>query len=67
MLGPVLAGTSRLIIVLIGGYWFEQARAPVWALFALLAFAMAVYGLATAFAVYVSRWGPAVSAQAPRR
>ena len=67
VLGPVLAGTSRLIIVLIGGYWFEQARAPVWALFALLAFAMAVYGLATAFAVYVSRWGPAVSAQAPRR
>lgn len=58
ILGPVLAGTARLLVVLIGGIWLVSVNAPAWQLFALVGVAMAVYGAATAFSVWIVDWGP---------
>ncbi len=57
VLGPVLAGTSRLLVVAAGGWWLASISAPQWMMFALIGVAMTVYGLATAFAVYLTTWG----------
>src|ERR1700712_158430 len=55
--GPVLAGTARLLLGGLGGRWLASSGAPAWALFALVAAAMVVYGLGTALAIRVTRWG----------
>jgi Na+-driven multidrug efflux pump len=55
--GPVLAGTARLLLVGIGGWWLASSGAPAWTLFALVAAAMVTYGLGTAISVRVTRWG----------
>lgn len=56
VLGPVLAGTLRLVIVALGGWWLATSAAPVWTLFALAGGAMIVYGIATGLMVKVARW-----------
>lgn len=56
VLGPVLGGTIRLIIVALGGWWLTTSAAPVWALFALAGGAMIVYGIATGLMVKATRW-----------
>ncbi len=56
VLGPVIAGTIRLIIVALGGWILAAYSAPEWTIFALIGGAMAIYGAATALAVYVVRW-----------
>lgn len=58
ILGPVLAGTVRLLVVLIGGLWLVSMNAPAWQLFALVGVAMAAYGVATAFSLWIVDWGP---------
>ena len=58
ILGPVLAGTVRLLVVLVGGVWLVSMNAPAWQLFALVGVAMAVYGAATAFSLWIADWGP---------
>ncbi len=58
ILGPVLAGTVRLLVVVIGGLWLVSVNAPAWQLFALVGVAMAVYGVATAFSLWIADWGP---------
>lgn len=55
--GPVLAGTARLLLVGLGGWWLAASGAPASALFALVAAAMVVYGLGTALAIRLTRWG----------
>jgi Na+-driven multidrug efflux pump len=55
--GPVLAGTARLLLVGVGGWWLVSSGAPAWALFALVGAAMVVYGLGTVLAIKVTRWG----------
>jgi MATE family, multidrug efflux pump len=55
--GPVLAGTARLLLVGLGGWWLASSGAPAWTLFALVGAAMAVYGLGTALSVSLTRWG----------
>lgn len=55
--GPILAQGLRLAIVIVGGYFLARADAPLWALFALAAVAMAALGLGTALAVRLTRWG----------
>ena len=55
--GVVLAGTLRLAVVALGGLALALAQAPVWAIFALVAVGMAVYGLATLLAVRFTAWG----------
>jgi hypothetical protein len=56
-LGPVLAGTLRLVLVAVGGWYLVDAGAPVWQMFALIGMAMVAYGIMTGFAVYRVRWG----------
>ncbi|MDP3659193.1 MATE family efflux transporter [Phenylobacterium sp.] len=58
IVGPVLAQTARLVAVLGGGLWLAHTQAPVWQLFALVAFSLAVYGLSMAGVIYFTRWGP---------
>jgi putative MATE family efflux protein len=58
ILGPVLAGTVRLLVVLIGGLWLVSMNASAGQLFALVGVAMGVYGIATAFSVWIADWGP---------
>jgi Na+-driven multidrug efflux pump len=55
--GPVLAGTGRLLIVGLGGWWLASISAPAWTLFALVGAAMVVFGLSTAASVWLTRWG----------
>jgi len=55
--GPVMAGTARLLIVGVGGWWLASAGAPAWTLFALVGLAMVVYGLGTALSIRLTRWG----------
>ena len=57
VVGPVLAGTVRLVIALVGGWWLASIGAPAWMFFALIGGAMAAYGLATALSVYLVPWG----------
>jgi Na+-driven multidrug efflux pump len=57
LLGPVLAGTLRLVMVIVGGWWLVQEQAPVWAMFALISAAMVVYGVSTALFVRLTPWG----------
>lgn len=58
--GPVLAGTLRLAIVAVGGWLLASAAAPAWTIFALVAAAMAAYGVATWFVVWRDDWSPVV-------
>lgn len=55
--GPVLAGTLRLVLVAVGGAALAWLQAPAWTIFALIALAMAAYGLATALAIHRTPWG----------
>ena len=59
VLGPVLAGTLRLVMICVGGWLLTVTDAPDWAYFALVGVAMAAYGVATAAAVGWTRWGVA--------
>jgi MATE family, multidrug efflux pump len=54
--GPVLAGTIRLVLVAVGGWWLAASGAPAWTLFALVSTAMVVFGLSTALSIYLTRW-----------
>ncbi len=56
VIGPVVAGTVRLVIVAIGGILLATGNAPDWSIFALIGAAMAIYGAGTAFSVYRARW-----------
>jgi putative MATE family efflux protein len=57
MLGPVLAGTLRLLLVFGVGSWLMALPATPQQFFGLVAAAMLVYGLATVAAVRFTRWG----------
>jgi putative MATE family efflux protein len=57
MLGPVIAGTVRLVMVFAVGTWLVTLPATSGQLFALVAASMVVYGLACAAAVKLTRWG----------
>jgi len=57
MLGPVLAATVRLALVVVAGSWLGASGAPAWQYFVLVAAAMAAYGVSTAAAVRFTRWG----------
>jgi MATE family, multidrug efflux pump len=54
--GPVLAGTIRLVLVALGGWWLAASGAPAWTLFALVGTAMVVFGLSTALSIRLTRW-----------
>ncbi|MCP4618002.1 MAG: MATE family efflux transporter [Bradyrhizobium sp.] len=56
VIGPVLAGTIRLLMVAVGGWWLAASGAPAWTLFALVGAAMVVFGVSTALSVRLARW-----------
>jgi putative MATE family efflux protein len=56
VVAPVLAGTSRLLVIVVGGLWLASINAPAWSIFALVTASMAAFGLSVAAAVYLTRW-----------
>lgn len=56
MLGPVLAGTVRLLVIALGGLWLVSIDSGVQSYFALVALAMLAYGLAMAAGLTMTRW-----------
>jgi Na+-driven multidrug efflux pump len=56
VLWPVLAGTARLAVVVIGGLAAASLGAPLAALFALIALGMAVFGGLTSWFVARAQW-----------
>lgn len=54
--GPVLAGTIRLVLVAVGGWWLATSGAPASTLFALVGTAMVVFGLSTALSIRFTHW-----------
>lgn len=64
VLGPVLAGTLRLLVVAGAGTWLLSRNAPAWQFFALVGIAMAIYGLATALSLRLTRWSARAAAPA---
>jgi putative MATE family efflux protein len=57
ILGPVLGGTIRLLVVLIGGILLQQSGGSFMDFALLVTIAMAAYGAATAFFVWMTDWG----------
>jgi putative MATE family efflux protein len=57
MLWPVLAGSIRLFVIVVGGWWLALSQIPAWSVFALAGVALAAYGIATVLAVYWVPWG----------
>ena len=57
VLGPVLAGTLRLVIVAVGGVWLLREGASVVDMFTLVGIAMGAYGLASGLAMHWTSWG----------
>lgn len=57
MLWPVLAGSIRLLVIAVGGWWLARSQAPAWSVFALAGAALAAYGIATVLSVYWVSWG----------
>ncbi|MBL0730892.1 MATE family efflux transporter [Piscinibacter sp. HJYY11] len=58
VLGTVLAGTARFLVVLGFGLWLGANGASDTAMFLLVGGAMVVYGIASVIAIYVTPWGP---------
>lgn len=56
-IGPVLAGTLRLVMVAGGGLLLALWQTPTWTIFALLSAGMAVYGLSSVVFVRLTPWG----------
>ena len=57
LLGPVLAGTLRLVLVILGGLWLMHEHAPASSMFMLISVAMLLYGVCTALFVRYTPWG----------
>jgi Na+-driven multidrug efflux pump len=55
--GPVMAGTIRLLLVGIGGWWLASSGAAAWTLFALVGAAMVAFGVSTVLFIRFARWG----------
>ena len=56
VIGPVLAGTVRLVLVAGAGYWLAQHQGTADHFYALVAIAMVLYGVVTAAAVMFTPW-----------
>jgi Na+-driven multidrug efflux pump len=57
ILGPVLGGSVRLLVVLVGGILLKQHGATFTDFALLVTVAMVAYGTATALFVWMTRWG----------
>ena len=63
VLGPVLASTLRLLLVLAVGAWLASWVKEPWPYFALVGAAMVVYGISTALAIRFTSWEKPVSSK----
>jgi putative MATE family efflux protein len=59
VIGPVLAGTARLVLVAGAGHWLAQHQGHADRFYGLVAVAMVLYGVLTAAAVKLTPWGTA--------
>jgi putative MATE family efflux protein len=57
LLGPVMAGTVRLVMIIVGGLWLTQNNGSVEQMFGLIALGMTSYGVLTALSVWKTKWG----------
>ena len=57
VVAPVLAGTARLLVVLVGGVLVTALSGPPAGLFAVVALGFVTHGLLTAWAVRRTPWG----------
>jgi Na+-driven multidrug efflux pump len=60
VIGPVLAGTVRLVLVAGAGWWLAQHQGTADDFYVLVAWAMVLYGLVTAAAVAFTPWKASV-------
>ncbi len=60
-IGPVIAGTLRLLVVAVGGWLLASWQSPAWMIFALVGAGMAVYGLSTVLIIMITPWGEEAS------
>ena len=58
VIGPVLAGTARLVLVAGVGYVLAQNQGTADSFYMLVAVAMVAYGVLTAAAIWLTPWGP---------
>jgi Na+-driven multidrug efflux pump len=58
VIGPVLAGTARLLLVAGVGYVLAQNQGTASNFYMLVAAAMVAYGVLTAAAIWLTPWGP---------
>jgi putative MATE family efflux protein len=65
VLGPVLAGTIRLAVVIVGGLWLASQNAPQWTMFVVVALSMVAYGVSTAGFIWITPWGRQQAARRP--
>ena len=56
LIGPILAGTVRLVLVIAGGVWLTQNNGSAAQMFGLIALGMVSYGVLTAIAVWKTNW-----------
>jgi len=56
VIGPVLAGTVRLVLVAGAGWWLAQHQGMAGHFYGLVAWAMLIYGVVTAAAVAFTPW-----------
>ena len=57
MIGPVAAGTVRLIVVILGGVWITSLPGTADQLFWLVAVSMVIYGISMLASVKLTPWG----------
>jgi Na+-driven multidrug efflux pump len=60
---PMLAGTARLAVVALGGLIVVRAAAPLAALFGVIAFGIALFGVLTGAAVHRATWETAATSR----
>ena len=58
VIGPVLAGTVRLVLVAGAGWWLAHNQGTAGDFYGLVAVTMLLYGVVTAAAVAFTPWGP---------
>ena len=57
MIGPVVAGTVRLVAVIVGGLWITSLPGTADQLFWLVAVSMVIYGLSMIASMKLTPWG----------
>jgi putative MATE family efflux protein len=58
VVGPVLAQSARLLLIVIGGWWLSIHDATAENFFVLAAGSMVALGMLSALSVILTRWGP---------